>query len=943
MKIIEASAVISARAGDLSGLDKVASKIMSVSKAGQQVKTQFSGAASEMGKRVEEISAKLSKIDNFRTMSRGLDQASVAMKAAQQNAARLKAALDAAESPTRRMQSEYARAASAVDRAARAFRDQGQAVRSARSALEQAGVPVNQIARQQAQLTSALNTTTAAIQRQAAAGRQLSAHPWGVPGGGRRSGSGVPLIPLGVVAGASGSGGTIGGGPAAPIGIAGDGVAGLAGIYGGSRVKQLAMDAIGGWRDMDEALRRQGAILGITPDDQQSLKAQAIKIGQDTRFTNPDVVKAQTTIGARLPKELQKPGIITGITSSVRDYSLAMGTTMDEGAEAIIARMLARGYDTSSPEAATASARHAANRLVQVAKASGMTHDDLMGYTKFGAAPGRVAGFSEEFSDALAAQLKRIGYEGSMAGNLVRAAGMKLSTPTRNALDAIASTGLNYDDYRKAGSDFSASGFSDMLRRRFGRSLNKEQLAAVTEAMNDESVVGDRGAFQEKMMGILSDTFFTKNKSGKIKTQDRERLAKVSDLFYQLNAESVDVQRLMTDIINGKLTPAVARYLFGQEHGGRVQGLKGDQLGRDIETFKNTPPDRAQKIGEDINAGFFGSYQQAIGAIETFKTRLGEANDGLLRFGAGTIDQTFTALSKLPDGVLQIGTAAGTASAALITLAGASRLAALASVPGASALGGFATGALSLMPRLLGWAGLGYGAYQIGSFVGSTAKGIGSIAAGQYWTPRNEAEIADINAQIAEREASIAGMRSRIHSSRANEPNYEIDRLAAEVQELRNRLASVKPVVPALPGGSLGSLNWGMEGGKRVALPETSYQTWRSDQRDWMRRNDPVRPDPSGGPTEQARGRAMMELSSRGQLEAVVKPDQISAKADVQVSGSTRVQVELVPGAGLAGLIQAAQKQANVTLSGGSGPGSTGRSMPEAAAPQTGSSDGTAY
>lgn len=827
MKIIEASAVISARAGDMSGLDKAAANILKVSKAAQSVKTQFGGAAADMGKRIEEISSKLSKIDNFRNMSRGLDQASTAMKVAQQRARELRSALDAAERPSRAMQSEYARAASAVDRATRAFREQGQAVRASRSALEQAGVPVNQIARQQQQLTSALNTTTAAMHRQAQAARTI-ASPWGARPGARLSGSGVPLIPLGSIgAGAP---------PGSPVG---DAAGGLAGIYGGSRAKQFAMDAIGGWRDMDEALRRQGAILGINPADQQSLKAQAIKIGQDTRFTNPDVVKAQTTIGARLPKELQKPGIITGITSSVRDYALAMGTTMDEGAEAIIARMLARGYDTSSPEAATASARHAANRLVQVAKASGMTHDDLMGYTKFGAAPGRVAGFSEEFSDALAAQLKRIGYEGSMAGNLVRAAGMKLSTPTRNALDAIASTGLNYDDYRKAGTDFSAGGFSDMLRRRFGRSLNKEQLAAVAEAMSDPEVIGDRGAFQEKMMGVLGETFFTKTKAGKVKVQDRERLAKVSDLFYQLNAESVDVQRLMTDIINGRLTPAVARYLFGQEHGGRVQGLKGDQLSRDIETFKNTPQDRAQKIGEDINAGFFGSYQQAIGAIETFKTRLGEANDGLLRFGAGAIDQTFTSLSKLPDGILQIGTAAGTASAALITLAGAARLASLANVPGAGKLGAFASGALAFMPRLLGAAGAVYGGYQLLDYA-----------------------IGKSNAELYKDVAP-----GEVHNEGKNRRHRFNTMLHNETQQLR-------------------------------------------------------------------------ESVERGQLEAVVKPDQISAKADVEVSGQARVQVELVPGAGLAGLIQAARGQTNVTLSGGSGPGSTGTSMPEAAAPSVGTGRG---
>lgn len=190
VKIIEASAVISGRAGDLSGFEAVANKLNAVSKAGANVKTALGGAAGDLGKRVSEISAQLAKIDNFKAASRGLDQASIAMRRAQQEAGRLKQAMAEAASPNRSMQSDYDRAAKAVERASQAFRQQGQAVRDARSALSEAGIPVNQIARQQAQLTQALNTTTQAMQRQASAGKAL-AQPWGAPA---RSGSGVPLI-----------------------------------------------------------------------------------------------------------------------------------------------------------------------------------------------------------------------------------------------------------------------------------------------------------------------------------------------------------------------------------------------------------------------------------------------------------------------------------------------------------------------------------------------------------------------------------------------------------------------------------------------------------------------------------------------------------------------------------------------------------------------------
>jgi len=195
-KIIEASAVISAKAGDMSGLDAIASKISRVANVGDQVKKSLSNMTGDAGKRIEELSRKLSLIDNFRGMSKGLDQASVQFRRAQQEATRLKGVIESATAPTRAMQTEYNKAALAVDRASRAFRDQGVATREARRALESAGIPINTIARQQAQLTSAVNSTTEAMLRQVRTRRQLGSDPVGAPLRPRTStGPAVPLPP----------------------------------------------------------------------------------------------------------------------------------------------------------------------------------------------------------------------------------------------------------------------------------------------------------------------------------------------------------------------------------------------------------------------------------------------------------------------------------------------------------------------------------------------------------------------------------------------------------------------------------------------------------------------------------------------------------------------------------------------------------------------------
>ena len=88
---------------------------------------------------------------------------------------------------------------------------------------------------------------------------------------------------------------------------------------------------------------------------------------------------------------------------------------------------------------------------------------------------------------------------------------------------------------------------------------------------------------------------------------------------------------------------------------------------------------------------------------------------------------------------------------------------------------------------------------------------------------------------------------------------------------------------------------------------------------------------------EAARGRAMMDLSARnGQpVEAVVKPDQVTAKLEGKAEVVGRFEV--APSSDLIRIIERAKEiTASGHLAAGSGPGSTGRSMPEAAAPPTG-------
>ncbi|WFS06244.1 phage tail tape measure protein [Methylobacterium sp. 391_Methyba4] len=518
-----------------------------------------------------------------------------------------------------------------------AFSAETAALRAAESAASRYGVDLSRVEQQQRSLARSTDQAAAAFRRQVAAeeagARAATARAQ------RRQAQDVAA---GVVATATG--------------------AGLRGAYVRSR---------DGWIEMDEASRRQRAVLGIDQAKQSTLNTQALKIGQDTRFSNPDVVKAQTRIGSSLPDHLKDPKVLVAITENAKDYALAMGTTMDEASSAVLGRMLGLRMNMSNPEAAAASAKHATNRLVQFAKSSGADHNDLMGYTKFGAAPSSVGGFSEEFTDAMAAQLRRIGYEGSMAGNFVRAAATKLAVPTSKGLGVLAGSGLNHSDYVAPGNALSADNLGSALRLKFGKGLNDSQRSRIRELMEDEDIVGNREEFVPKVSAIIQETLARRTKKGAVNAQDAERIAKSVNEYLSASAGAVDIERLMRDVIAKGITPAMAKYLFGQEHGGRAQALDLKTLNKDVETFRNTPQDRAQKIGEDINAGTYGAYQRMIGSVETFWMKLGQVNDGPLTMFYDKVGNAVDAVTNLPPNVIQAGTAIGGLAGAAIAARGA--------------------------------------------------------------------------------------------------------------------------------------------------------------------------------------------------------------------------------------------------------------------------------
>lgn len=607
-KIIEAKAVISADDRTGPGLKSAMDKINAMTKAQNTFAKSGAKDIALFTGHVDQMNRRLGAVDGFRAQHEALKQTRQQFRAAQDEVVRLGRAMKEVEKPTRSMTLEYERSQRAVKQAAAAYQDKASAVKAAKAEMAAYGVTLRNIGVKQAEASRVVRSTGGAT--------SPFPRPTPLPGTNGADTTLVPLTPRMI-------------GPAAAA-------------YGAVKLHGAVAET---HHDFQRAYLHQRAVLGMEPRAQKPLLDQALKIGQDTQFTNADIVRAQTDIGSKLPKELQGPDTIKGITEHVKNYALFAQISMEEASKGVVSWMKTRGYDISTPAAAEKSARRAANQMVEVSTTTGAKAHDLVGDSKFGGAPGRVGGFSESFSNAISAQLLRQGYDGAMSGTFIRAAATKLSAPTSKARAAMAAMGINYDDYVKSGVGAGSDGLNKVLKQQYGKGLNKDQRAKVDEILGNPEIMGDAGAYGEALSEALSGTFARKGKDGKVRPQDAQRLAKTIEQYRTLTAGSVDTESLFKMLLSKGLTPAQAKAIMGQEHGGRALSINPDQLVKDQKTFQNVPDDRAEKGAAILQGGAQGQFNQMVGSIESFKVALGEATDGARSFAYQGIGALFDALT----------------------------------------------------------------------------------------------------------------------------------------------------------------------------------------------------------------------------------------------------------------------------------------------------------
>lgn len=533
----------------------------------------------------------------------------------------------------------------------------------------------------------------------------------------------------------------------------------LVGGYAASRAGQVGKTAAEAVADFDMALRQQKVFMDLQKEQQDKLKAQALRIGQDTKFTNLDVVHAQTAamqgMGAKATPT-QKAETAIGITEAASNFAQMMpGTDLTQSAELIRSYMTAFGKDMSNVATAVADARDAANVMLKTAKAGGMSAEDVGQYVKFAGSAANAAGIKEQTAMALGAIARIGGLRGDEAGVFMRTAANKLTSPTNKGRAALAAAGINYDDYVARPDRIDKGGLEAHFRRRLGKGFDPKTSSAVDAVLADKSKFGDQASFVEAITKATENGFGQKTKKGTTRASDLNAIARTANEFYSVAGGKVDSERLLQDIMSGKMTYQQASAFFTDKHGGKAmiskQGWEEAQaIINKLVDVKNDPQ-FAERGAKEIQGGVGGEINRMKGSIETFYLKVGEANEGLIKFGATLTGATLDSFSNAGREVQLLGTAAGAATAAfgawkaggylkdILTGGGASTAltgsaAALTGSAEALTAAALRLGAGGAVPMAPGGAGgaAATGAGATASNGGLLARGVGALRWGAY-------------------------------------------------------------------------------------------------------------------------------------------------------------------------------------------------------------------
>lgn len=439
------------------------------------------------------------------------------------------------------------------------------------------------------------------------------------------------------------------------------GAAGMAGVYVGYKTREFGKEAVVSAAEFDIGVRRQRAYTGTSQEDQDNLLIpQAKRIGQETQFSNLDIVESQTSVMQRLPPSLPRAKVAYGITEEVKNYALAMQADMKTSAEGITAFLQQTQKDISTQEKAIKEARRATNMMIKMAKIGGMSDEDIQNYFSYAGPSATIAGLSDTTLGALGVGLRRSGFKGDVAGVALRSFAAKLVSPTNKGLAALDSMGINFDNYTSAPEKMTTKAVASAMQRNFGKSISEATAGAIEEILDNPEMLSDRSAFTAAMTEAVSPEF-----GDKMGAKDRNAVAKMFGQYYKLAVGSVNTEALLNAILAADPSLAQLNAFFTDKHGGKAGVLAANlgQVAEDRKLLGEVPDNYGSEIASEIMGGLGGSFERLKGSVENVTLAMGEANAKWLSYTFEGVGNTIDAFSNLSAPVRQAATALGAVAA----------------------------------------------------------------------------------------------------------------------------------------------------------------------------------------------------------------------------------------------------------------------------------------
>lgn len=388
--------------------DKLSGPLKNIRGAGGQ----SAQSMKELRDKLKELESTNKAVNQFRELSRGVEQSGESMRQAQARANELGQRLQSVERPTAAMRREFTQATSASKRLKQEHQQQAQKLQAVRDRLHNAGVSTKSLSADERQLRERIASTNQALDQQRERLGQVAQEQRKLAAA-REKYQKTTAVASNLA------------------------VTGAAGYASGRRVLGGMSNFMSDGMDFDKTMSKVQALARLDKDsiEMQELRDQARHLGATTAFTSTDAASGQ----AFLAMAGFSPEAIKAAMPGVLDMALA--GDMDLATTADISSNILSGFGLQASEMG-----RVADVLTGAFTRSNTSIASLGDTMKYAAPIASQFGVDVETTAAMAAKLGDAGIQGGEAGTNIRRIINRLAVPNKAASEALEKLNVQVAD-----------------------------------------------------------------------------------------------------------------------------------------------------------------------------------------------------------------------------------------------------------------------------------------------------------------------------------------------------------------------------------------------------------------------------------------------------------------------------------------------------------------